>query len=146
MITCSGSPKLNNMKREESDSYGLIGSHAYSILNIFSVTDPDTSKPVWLVKLRNPWGNLEWKHDWSFKSKKWTPALRNKYNYNKSPNDGSFYMDYHNFAVFFSSITVCYMEPSYLNSSLRINVDRHSPTYVSFRVTKPGRYVFTIYQ
>ena len=55
-------------------------------------------------------------------------------------------MDYNDFAVYFSSITVCYMEPNYVNSSLRINVDRHLPYYVSVQINKPGLYVFTIYQ
>jgi len=29
-----------------------------------------------LLKIRNPWGNFEWKGDWSDASPLWTPALR----------------------------------------------------------------------
>jgi hypothetical protein len=33
-------------------------------------------KPVKLVKMRNPWGEGEWKGDWSDKSDLWTDELR----------------------------------------------------------------------
>ena len=29
-----------------------------------------------LLQLRNPWGKLEWRGDWSDTSPKWTPQLR----------------------------------------------------------------------
>jgi len=37
-----------------------VSNHAYSFLKI---VDANGKK---LIKLRNPWGNKEWKGDWSF--------------------------------------------------------------------------------
>lgn len=75
--------------------YGLISGHAYSLLKIINIKG-ETS-----VKLRNPWGKLIWKGDWSFTCSKWTKDLREKYNYHKNPEDGSFYMSWKDFRKFF---------------------------------------------
>ena len=72
--------------------------------------------------------------------------MRQQYNYTKNPNDGSFYMSWEHFCEYFSSMTACYMNPNNVNSSLRLNVDRHEPSYITFQIKKAGRYVFSIYQ
>jgi hypothetical protein len=41
MITCSGSAKLNKMDKNDAEKIGLIGNHAYSIHNVYSVYDND---------------------------------------------------------------------------------------------------------
>lgn len=56
------------------ESTGLVPSHAYSVLGIYDLVQEDQKKVV-LLKLRNPWGKVEWKGDWSAASKKWTPSL-----------------------------------------------------------------------
>jgi calpain-15 len=53
---------------------------------------PWRDKKATIVKVRNPWGNKEWKGDWSFGSNNWTPELKKRLNYEKNPHDGSFYM------------------------------------------------------
>ena len=47
---------------------GLGTQHAYSILKAVEVTD-ESGKKVELLKIRNPWGIVEWKGDWSSHSK-----------------------------------------------------------------------------
>lgn len=47
------------------DRAGLIASHAYSLIEAYEVTCPRTNRLLRLIKLRNPWGNGEWKGDWS---------------------------------------------------------------------------------
>ena len=65
-----------------------------------------------LVKLRNPWGNKEWKGDWSDKSPKWTPALRRELKVTDR-DDGSFWMSLEDFTHFFSFVTVCRLSDNY---------------------------------
>jgi calpain-15 len=48
----------------EIENSGIAGGHAYSLLSAHSIRDKNNRK-VELVKLRNPWGNYEWKGDWS---------------------------------------------------------------------------------
>lgn len=48
---------------------------------------------VRLVRIRNPWGNREWKGDWSADSVRWTKALRNKIGADSFvKGDGTFFM------------------------------------------------------
>ena len=48
------------------NAYGIVQGHAYAILDCIQV-DPYTR----LVQLKNPWGETEWKGDWSDNSAKW---------------------------------------------------------------------------
>jgi len=99
-----------------------------------------------LVKLRNPWGKTVWKGDWSFNSNKWTTSLRDKYNYHKNPDDGSFYMNWKDFTTFFGEIIICKLNPTYMHDSIRVKSNRHKSAYFSMKVTTPGHYILSIYQ
>lgn len=58
-------------KKPDKASTGLVGGHAYTLIAV-----KKTSKGDLLVKLRNPWGHMEWTGDWSDNSSKWTEALK----------------------------------------------------------------------
>jgi Calpain family cysteine protease len=111
---------------------GLVGGHAYSVLDVIQITDTvigeqskltdyfsrssnslkqseveivdvhktsaETSMDniIRIVRIRNPWGEREWKGDWSYNSERWTTALRAKIGIDKSyaKNDGTFFMSY----------------------------------------------------
>ena len=50
---------------------GIAAGHAYSVVEIWKV---NTNRGVErLLKIRNPWGRVEWKGDWSDNSSLWTP-------------------------------------------------------------------------
>jgi hypothetical protein len=53
------------------DSTGLVAGHAYTL-----VSAKQTSKGDRLVKLRNPWGSMEWTGDWSDSSPLWTEEMQ----------------------------------------------------------------------
>lgn len=48
---------------------GMVGGHAYAVLEAWEEGD------LKLLKLRNPWGEVEWEGDWSDGSKLWTPEM-----------------------------------------------------------------------
>lgn len=54
------------------DVKGFIGGHAYAVLQAW---EEDGLK---LLKLRNPWGRVEWEGDWSDGSKLWTAEMMEK--------------------------------------------------------------------
>ena len=58
----------------ETTLTGLVAGHAYTILSVHEIISK--GKPIKLVKLRNPWGDKEWKGTWSNSSELWTQDLK----------------------------------------------------------------------
>lgn len=56
-----------------------------------------------ILKLRNPWGNKEWKGKWNDDDKRWNEDLRKKLNH-YSKNDGVFFICYEDFLKYFTDI------------------------------------------
>jgi len=88
---------------------GLRMNHAYSLLDV------RIEHGHKLVKLRNPWGSFEWKGAWSDDSDEWKrfPDLKSKLNMHCDNNDGVFWMRFHDLLLYFRSVDVCKIRPSW---------------------------------
>ncbi|ORY51621.1 cysteine proteinase [Rhizoclosmatium globosum] len=120
---------------------GLVGGHAYSLLQVveesiedglvigktknlhdyfdagvkrkwddtqeFGVTDHGTLR---LIKLRNPWGKVEWKGKFGVDSAEWSSSLRKRLNHDQKEDEGGgvFWISYHDFLTRFSQVDVCF--------------------------------------
>ena len=76
---------------------GFVSSHAYTVLRAWEEGD------LRLLKLRNPWGEVEWEGDWSDGSKLWTPEMMTKLDHTFG-DDGVFWISYKDFLKHFPSI------------------------------------------
>jgi len=102
----------SKMKNEENKDSGLVHFHAYGVLDCHEV---DTeSGTVRLVKLRNPWGEFEWKGDWSDASDKWTDSLRNQLKVVQE-DDGVFFMSYDDYYKHYGETQICMYSKHKLN-------------------------------
>uniref|UniRef100_A0A8C7FJG1 Calpain 8 n=1 Tax=Oncorhynchus kisutch TaxID=8019 RepID=A0A8C7FJG1_ONCKI len=91
----------------------LVKGHAYSItaaeevrISIFS-----------LVRIRNPWGQVEWTGAWSDDSREWDgvrPEEKSKLDH--SAEDGEFWMAYSDFLRQYSKLEICNLTPDTLVS------------------------------
>lgn len=111
---------------EEKIANGLVGGHAYTILDSFIVA----KNKIRLVCLRNPWGQSEWSGAWSDKSSNWNTQItheeKTKINF-QIEEDGIFWMDYDkDFIKFFKRITFCHLTP---NSATSFNTSWTLLTY-----------------
>ena len=61
----SGTIKMDGHS-ESVTNEGLVLGHAYSILDVRVYLGQK------LIQLRNPWGETEWKGEWSDQSDQWT--------------------------------------------------------------------------
>ena len=125
------------------EQMGLIGLHAYAILDVQEVTTP--TGPARLIKMRNPWGNREWTGDWSDESPLWTPALKQQLGYTKA-NDGTFWMSFEDFSTYFSFITICLINDNYVDASIIQSVPQGQRSQIAMSVPTRGQLYISLNQ
>ncbi|XP_023281629.1 calpain-2 catalytic subunit-like [Seriola lalandi dorsalis] len=93
----------------------LVKGHAYSVTGAEEVHYQ--GRLVQLVRIRNPWGQVEWKGPWSDGSSEWTHISEDeKVNLNHVAEDGEFWMSYSDFIRQFSRLEICNLTPDSLKS------------------------------
>ncbi|MCI4393332.1 hypothetical protein PGIGA_G00156190 [Pangasianodon gigas] len=93
----------------------LVKGHAYSVTGAEVVHVYGT--PVQLVRLRNPWGQVEWTGAWSDDSREWDRVLpEEKAKLDHSADDGEFWMAYSDFVQQYSKLEICNLTPDTLTS------------------------------
>ncbi|NXT44928.1 CAN14 protein, partial [Pelecanoides urinatrix] len=93
---------------------GLVTGHAYTVTGIRKVTCQ--YGPENLVRLRNPWGKIEWKGDWSDSSYKWELlSPKEKILLRKKKEDGEFWMSLRDFKIHFVDLTICKLTPDLMS-------------------------------
>lgn len=132
---------------------GLVGGHAYSVLDVIQVDDSvvgaqskltdffgdsgdDIARKLAgkdrttlrLVRIRNPWGKREWKGDFSADSECWTNALRRKLGPNQTfaKGDGTFFMSFDDMLRSFHHMDVA--------KTRQVNIDKHTLIGLFLRV------------
>ncbi|XP_030354828.1 calpain-14 isoform X2 [Strigops habroptila] len=93
---------------------GLVAGHAYTVTGIRKVTCQ--YGPENLVRLRNPWGKIEWKGDWSDSSYKWELlSPKEKILLRKKKEDGEFWMSLQDFKIHFVDLMICKLTPDLMS-------------------------------
>ncbi|KAJ3246563.1 Calpain-type cysteine protease dek1 [Chytriomyces hyalinus] len=94
-------------------SFETNSKRKFNELDDFGVTEHGTLR---LVKLRNPWGKVEWKGKFGVDSVEWSPSLRKRLQETCSPGadeGGTFWMSYHDFLQRFMQVDVCFTHKSH---------------------------------
>ena len=93
---------------------GLYCAHAYSVLGIHEINGER------VIRLRNPYGDIEFTGNWSDYSSKWTEELKKKYNHYLNNNDGDFFMGFTDFTKYFVTMGICKFHKSWSSTKLKI--------------------------
>jgi calpain-15 len=102
-IMAAGVSQGNADEGERLQALGLVGQHAYGLIGVAEVKDP-RGQMAKIVNLRNPWGKFEWNGDWSDHSPCWTPQARKQVKLKPNVNDGTFWMAFEEFRLYFTRI------------------------------------------
>ncbi|XP_068177284.1 calpain-9 isoform X1 [Antennarius striatus] len=111
----------SSAESEAKTSTGLVKGHAYSITGLEQVNY--RGRTVQLIRVRNPWGQVEWNGPWSDNSREWSnidPADKKRILQN-STDDGEFWMEFEDFKKNYDKVEICNMTPD----SLTDNTKRH---------------------
>lgn len=90
---------------------GLICGHAYTITDLQKVNAG--GRQVNLIKIRNPWGQVEWNGAWSDNSTDWnhvSDADKKKCGLD-GKDDGEFWMSFSDFKRQYDRVDVCHLDP-----------------------------------
>ncbi|XP_023683852.2 calpain-2 catalytic subunit-like [Paramormyrops kingsleyae] len=91
----------------------LVKGHAYSLTGAIEVNYRGCLEK--LVRIRNPWGQVEWTGAWSDNSAEWnsvSPSERQ----NVKADDGEFWMSFTDFLRHYSRLEICTLTPDTLTS------------------------------
>ncbi|XP_018424998.1 PREDICTED: calpain-3 isoform X2 [Nanorana parkeri] len=97
-------------------SSGLVKGHAYSVTGVEET--PFKMEKVKLVRLRNPWGQVEWNGSWSDNSKEWNiidKAEKGRLQH-QIKEDGEFWMSFEDFLKNFTKLEICNLTADALES------------------------------
>ncbi|KAJ7400117.1 Calpain-9 [Pitangus sulphuratus] len=131
MVGCS----IDTSSAAESEArtpFGLIKGHAYSVTGIEEVSY--RSRPVRLIRIRNPWGQVEWNGPWSDNSPEWrsvSPSEQRRLS-QAARDDGEFWMKFEDFKVHFDKVEICNLTPDALedNTAHKWEVTIHQGSWV----------------
>ncbi|XP_038656543.1 calpain-9 [Scyliorhinus canicula] len=95
---------------------GLVKGHAYSVTGLDQVNS--RGRPVQLIRVRNPWGQVEWNGSWSDDSTEWktVDAADNRRLNMVSKDDGEFWMSFDDFKKHFDTVEICNLTPDSLDT------------------------------
>ncbi|KAM8772553.1 calpain-9 [Acanthopagrus schlegelii] len=108
----------SSAESEAKTSTGLVKGHAYSITGLEEVNY--RGRPVQLIRVRNPWGQVEWNGPWSDDSREWSyvdSADKNRILQNS--DDGEFWMEFEDFKRNYDKVEICNMTPDALNDDTK---------------------------
>ncbi|XP_040348338.1 calpain-3 isoform X4 [Herpailurus yagouaroundi] len=95
---------------------GLVKGHAYSVTGLEETLFK--GEKVKLVRLRNPWGQVEWNGSWSDSWKDWSfvdKAEKARLQHQVT-EDGEFWMSYDDFIYHFTKLEICNLTADALES------------------------------
>lgn len=134
MISC-----FSGSKEEKLNEKGLLQKHTYALLDVYEYNG------VRLLKLRNPWGKMEFKGNYSEKSEKWTTELKRKVGFAQA-EDGMFFMTDDEFKNYFKGFSINYYHDEFLYTYETCDSGYNHAVYYQFEIKTTTFAYFRIHQ
>ncbi|XP_021075816.1 calpain-9 isoform X2 [Mus pahari] len=123
---------LNASESEDRTPLGLIKGHAYTVTGLDQVNFH--GQRIKLIRVRNPWGQVEWNGPWSDSSPEWRSVNleEQKRLGHTALDDGEFWMAFKDFKTHFDKVEICNLTPDALEDSAlhRWEVTFHQGSWV----------------
>eukprot|EP00163_Fabomonas_tropica_P001464 TRINITY_DN110_c0_g1_i1.p1 TRINITY_DN110_c0_g1~~TRINITY_DN110_c0_g1_i1.p1 ORF type:complete len:1356 (+),score=541.37 TRINITY_DN110_c0_g1_i1:948-5015(+) len=99
---------------EADNGRGILANHAYGLLDVQEIAGAR------IVRIRNPWGEGEWRGAWSDGSREWNPDIQRDLDYEFS-DDGTFWMSVEDFLANFNKLYICRLYQDQVGDTWRKN-------------------------
>lgn len=108
---------LNASESEARTPLGLIKGHAYTVTGLDQVNFH--GQRIKLIRVRNPWGQVEWNGPWSDSSPEWRSVNleEQKRLGHTALDDGEFWMAFEDFKTHFDKVEICNLTPDALEDN-----------------------------
>lgn len=108
---------LNASESEARTPLGLIKGHAYTVTGLDQVNFH--GQRIKLIRVRNPWGQVEWNGPWSDSSPEWRSVSleEQKRLGHTALDDGEFWMAFEDFKTHFDKVEICNLTPDALEDN-----------------------------
>ncbi|XP_072346053.1 calpain-9-like isoform X1 [Scyliorhinus torazame] len=98
----------------ELNEHGIVTGHAYSVTGVDQVEL--RASRVELVRVRNPWGRVEWNGAWSDRSAEWSQIADKNCPRMRHLEDGEFWMSIEDFKNNFDCVEICHLSLDQLSN------------------------------
>uniref|UniRef100_A0A8C7Z1W4 Calpain 9 n=1 Tax=Oryzias sinensis TaxID=183150 RepID=A0A8C7Z1W4_9TELE len=107
----------SSAESEAKTTTGLVKGHAYSITGM----EEFRGQTVKLIRVRNPWGQVEWNGAWSDNSREWDYIDKKEKDriLQNSLEDGEFWMEFEDFKKNYDKVEICNMTPDALDDDTK---------------------------
>lgn len=132
--------------KQEAKTVGLVDGHEYTLQYGREIeVDGESIK---LLKIRNPWGSINYKGKWGPNDSRWTKDLKDAFEYkNVYDGEGEFYISYDDFLFYFGDIDICKIEKRIclLQSKIEYS-DPHPYKLFEINLSEPSKLDVTIFK
>ncbi|KAK3593824.1 hypothetical protein CHS0354_014371, partial [Potamilus streckersoni] len=99
--------------RDEKDRNGMVSNHSYVITGVEEIQYLESTEK--LIRVRNPWGDTEWKGPWCDGSEEWKHVSEDvKRHLELTPqDDGEFWMCFRHFCLEYCNMIICNLSPDF---------------------------------
>lgn len=101
--------QANDVTEQKKALNGIVTGHAYTVMTVYE----DEESSLRLIELRNPWGRVMYRGDWSRQGcKKWNSEEGRKARSvigSLHAQEGRFWMAWEDFVACFDSVDICHM-------------------------------------
>lgn len=130
----------------EKYSYGesdCVSNYSYSVIGAYKVNT--TKGNVKLIKIRNPWGNFEWKGDWCDSSSLWTRHIKDEVEF-ESSDKGIFYMSMEDYLSNFNATVICKINDNFEYTRYEVKQDIGGHTVLKFQINEDSKVFLNLSQ
>lgn len=116
LVVCS--PPVIQFMTRKNDETDEISGIVYSILDAREVIDSFRRKHL-IIKVKIPWGNFQWKGDFSYNSLHWTRELKQQL-CDFDQKERLYWFKIEEFVRQFESVSIISLQPNYLSNSITL--------------------------